>query len=68
MNKKTNSPLKEIDLAKPAPLTKEVREYYSSIGKIGGMKNKLKGPEYFSRISKMKTGMKYKKNKKGKNA
>ena len=50
-------------MAKPAPLTPEIRAYYSSIGKIGGAKNKLKGPEYFSRISKMKTGQKYKKRK-----
>ncbi len=59
--------LKEIELAKPAPLTDEVRAYYSYLGKIGGAKNKLKGKEYFSRISKMKTGKKYKTRKKQEN-
>jgi len=61
---KPQNKLKELDMAKKAPLTDEVRQYFSYLGKLGGEKNKAKGSEYFSRISKLKAGKKYQKKNK----
>lgn len=56
--------LKDLEIGTPIPISDEIRAHYSRLGKLGGAKNKAKGSDYFSRISKMKTGKKYKPRKK----
>ncbi len=59
INTMSENKLKDLEIGTQIPITDEIRAHYSRLGKLGGAKNKAKGFEYFSRISKMKKGKKY---------